>query len=630
MKKVYTTVLVLLVCIFALGGILTAADWYREDRTTNIISVGELSAEINDIYEQDTVAMPGDNISKIVSVRNNGTSDEYVRVRLSGVWTDSGEVAQEGELSYEINKDDWIADEETGYYYYTKILKPGETSEPLMYSFTLDGPGVNNYYSFRPGSITVAMEAVQAAAGGLSLWEGGPIQEDNAPLRQAGENAGLLRSDRGSYYLYGDGEIPVDFRGADDGFLFGTADLFKAFKNILPGQTVIQNISVGNSSGSAVRIYLKAACRDEGSGELVVRLLENYTLLTVKSGGTTVYSGPVWDVRDNINADELYGSGICLGEFNVDEQKSITAELKLSAEVDNEFEGLAGEVDWIFYARGSEREDIPQTGDNNMNIYLMIMLVSGGACVAIILTKMIVKRISAVRGGGGSSRFVRRSSGNVGGRDRSRGYRSIPFLIVAGVSAAALGTGITMAFMTDTSAVQNTVEPGALKLELEETAFDPDTVLSPDLTVPKDPFVKNTGNVPMLTFIRVNIPVKSVSTVDPETKKIVPEAEHELFSFEAGNDWILMDSYISTTEQGEKEAVYVYGYIAAVLEPGEATTALFNEIRFLNVLEGELEYASLLDVKVCGYGVQSEHIAADSEMAARLGYAYENFVKEAE
>ena len=164
MRKVYIIILIMLTCSFAVCGLLAAADWYREDRTTNTVSVGNLSAEIIDIYEQNTVTMPGDTVSKVVSVKNTGGSDAIVRVRLTGTWTDSGEETVPEQLSYEINEEDWLYDNESGYYYCTSVLAPGDVSAPLIRSFSLNGPNINNVFSGRPGCITVAMEAVQAAA----------------------------------------------------------------------------------------------------------------------------------------------------------------------------------------------------------------------------------------------------------------------------------------------------------------------------------------------------------------------------------------------------------------------------------------------------------------------------------
>ncbi len=618
MRKIYITVLAVLTCIFALGGLLTAADWYREDRTTNIISVGELSAEIIDIYRQGTVAMPGDEIGKIVSVRNDGVSDEYVRVRLSGIWDDSGKAAEENEITYEINTGDWIREESTGYYYYTKVLKPGETSEPLMYSFALSGPDINNYYSYRPGSITVAMEAVQAAAGGASIWSGAVRGADAGE-----ENHPLSGEDYGAYVLYGEGEIPVTFSGKDDGFRFGAeGDLFKPFKNILPGQTVIQNISVENESDITTEIYLRAACENQELEGPVARLLTEYAFVTVYSGGEAVYKGPVKnDSGSGVNG--LYAEGICLGEFETDGKKALTVELELSPEVDNEFSGLAGEVDWIFSARGTEREPVPQTGDEKLNVYLLIMIVSGGACILLVAVKKIGSAISGRRAA--SDRFKRPGRREAG----QKGYRSIllPAAVIAVAASVALGTGMTLAFMTDGTSASNSFTPGTLKLDLEEPSFEPDPVLSPGISVPKDPVVTNTGNVAMLTFITVGIPIKNVRTVDAETKMIIPAAERELFSFECGEDWVLMDGYTSSDGAGGKKAMYVYGYVPGPLEPGAVTSALFTEIRFLNVLEGELECASALDVKVDAYGVQARNIAEGESMEDRLSYGYEIFVK---
>ncbi|MBP5730450.1 MAG: hypothetical protein J6X19_04510, partial [Clostridia bacterium] len=115
MRKLYVITLVVLTCVFAVSGIFAAADWYREDRTTNIISVGELSGDLIDIYEQGTVVMPGDRVSKVVSVKNSGTSDGLVRVRLESMWTDSGEEMAAEQFSFDINEENWLFD--SGYYY---------------------------------------------------------------------------------------------------------------------------------------------------------------------------------------------------------------------------------------------------------------------------------------------------------------------------------------------------------------------------------------------------------------------------------------------------------------------------------------------------------------------------------
>ncbi|MBO4326344.1 MAG: hypothetical protein J5950_03630 [Clostridia bacterium] len=622
MKKVYIIILTALVCSFAVCGILAAADWYREDRTTNTVSVGNLSAEIVDIYEQDTVVMPGDTIDKIVSVKNTGESDEIVRVRIEGEWTDSFEPADPEQLSCETNGDDWIFDAGSGYYYYTDVLSPGEVSEPLMRSFSLSGPNVNNVFSGRPGRITIVMEAVQAAAGGVRIW-GKTNDELSIKYDERPEHGD-------------DSESGVTFRGSESGFDFGdNSDLFSSFKNLLPGQTVIQNISVGNSNVQSTEIFLKAECGDRGNDELLLRLLTGYTEIEVKANGKTVYKGPVW--RDGavpelraaedggqdgraLALEELYGGGISLGSIAADSDTQITVELKLSPEAGNEFQDLAGDVDWIFCARGGN-EPIPQTGDNELSIYFVYMIAAGAAVILL----MLIRLLASGKGGGNES-----LSGGAVRAGKIRKTWIIP--VIAAVSAALAAVVIftvsgTFAFMTDKESAENEISPGSLSIELTEPGYEPGHVLDPGAAVSKDPTVTNTGTVPMLAYIRVRIPIKNVATVDGATKMIIPAAERELFSFTPDGSWTMIEKVIAASNDGSKHADYVFGYELKALDPGEDSVPLFEEIRFINILEGELEYGAEIDVDVSAFGLQNAHIAEGQTMAERLSHGYYTIVK---
>ena len=620
MKKIYMIILTVLICSFTVCGALAAADWYREDRTTNTISVGNLSAEIVDIYEQDTVVMPGDTVEKIVSVRNDGDSDELVRVRITGMWTDNGEVIAPDQLICDIDSENWLCDTETGCCYYKKVLSPGEVSEPLLRSFSISGPKVNNYFSYRPGVITIAMDAVQAAAGGASIWgktnEELSIEYEERP--ELGENS----------------ESDVEFRGSDDGFDFGSdSDLFASFKKLLPGQTVIQNISVGNSDKESTEIFLKAECMSEDKDELLRTLLTHYTDVEIKAGGRTIYSGPLWrgDTKENLrlgpdqesensaggNSDEFYADGISLGTIDADSGTQVTVELKLSPEAGNEFQDLIGDVDWIFYAKGTGREPVPQTGDNT-SAFFLYMIIAGTACLLLIMVRVIV-----------SARERRSSQEKKGDGKWKSGYGIVPVVLAAIVAAGVLTASVTLAFMTDSETAVNDLKVGTLSIDLTEPRYTPGKVLEPGAVVPKDPTVTNTGTVPMLAYIRVNIPVKTVATVDSVTKKIIPAKARELFSFVSDNSWVEVEKTTVTGEDGNVYACYVYGYAVKALDPGEVSEPLFEEVRFLNILEGELEYGSEIDIPISAFGIQDRHVAEGGNMAERLTNAYELFVKEA-
>ena len=612
MRKLYVITLTVLVCVFAVSGIFAAADWYREDRTTNIISVGELSGDLIDIYEQENVVMPGDRVSKVVSVKNSGTSDGLVRVRLESVWTDSGEETADGQFIFDVNKENWLFDADTGYYYYLGVLAPGATTEPLLNSFSVSGPDMNNYYSYRPGSILVTMEMVQAAAEGISLWD------------RSNSDLGIEYPERSGYSPEDD--TGVAFEGPEGGFSFGdNGDLFASFKNILPGQTVIQKINIGSRHGETTEIFLRATSAGGGplSSEteaLLTELLTKYTDLKVSVGGELVYRGPVWQengsekrASQDPEASGLYENGISLGRFYNGDGLPVTVELELSRDAGNEFQSLAGEVDWVFSASGAERPQVPQTGDKSNRIYIIVMIAAGAACLALMAARAIAHR--GMRGGG-----------------QRKGVRFIaPVLSALLLSAAILAvaatlTGGTSAFMTDAETGENSVKMGELSIELSEPSFVPDRVLQPRETVEKDPQVTNTGSVPALVYLKVAIPLKNVKTVSHETKEILPAELHELFSFEASEAWTLVGRYNYAEPIGRHDAIYVYGY-RDVLAPGATTPPLFETVTFLNILEGELPGGAGAVIGLDAYGLQSEHIAEAGDIDARLQYGYDRFFK---
>ncbi|MBO7407867.1 MAG: hypothetical protein J6V14_09585 [Clostridia bacterium] len=610
MRKLYVITLVVLTCVFAVSGIFAAADWYREDRTTNIISVGELSGDLIDIYEQGTVVMPGDRVSKVVSVKNSGTSDGLVRVRLESMWTDSGEEMAAEQFSFDINEENWLFD--SGYYYYLGVLAPGETTEPLLDSFSVSGPEINNYYSYRPGSILVTMEMVQAAAEGISLWD-----KTNSDL-------GIEYQERPGYSAEDD--TGVAFEGPEDGFLFGdNGDLFASFKNILPGQTIIQKINVGSKHGETTEIFLKATPTDgeplspEVEAQLT-ELLTKHVELIVSVGSEQVYRGPVW--QDNVRlrsagpdaeSADLYGDGISLGRFYTGDGLPVTVRLELDRSVGNEFQNLAGEVDWVFSASGTDQPPIPQTGDNSNRIYIIIMLAAGSACLALLAARAIAVR-------------KRRGGRKVNGVRFVAPVLSALLLTGLLIGAATL-TGGTSAFLTDAETCENEANMGSLSIELTEPSFVPDQVLQPRQTVDKDPQVTNTGSVPALVYLKVTVPIKQVKTVSHETKMILPAETHELFSFIASEDWLPVGRYNRFEPSGDHHSIYVYGY-RGVLDPGETTPPLFETVTFINLLEGELPAGTEAVIDIDAYGLQSENVAETLDIDARLQYGYDQFFKE--
>ena len=112
--------------------------------------------------------MPGAEISKIVTVKNTGASDAWVRIKVEKTITLARGVQGTPDLSLvrlDINTEDWT--EQGGYYYYNHSLKPGETTKPLFKTVTF-APEMGNMYQNSKADIVVQADAVQVANNGAS------------------------------------------------------------------------------------------------------------------------------------------------------------------------------------------------------------------------------------------------------------------------------------------------------------------------------------------------------------------------------------------------------------------------------------------------------------------------------
>lgn len=119
--------------------------------------------------------MPGMDVSKIVTVKNTGDSDAYIRVKLDKTIKLSEMIELPGDngpdmslVTYDINTADWT--ERDGYYYYNKVLAAGEETTPLItkVSFSKD---MGNLYQNSTVKIDVTAYATQVANNGATALE---------------------------------------------------------------------------------------------------------------------------------------------------------------------------------------------------------------------------------------------------------------------------------------------------------------------------------------------------------------------------------------------------------------------------------------------------------------------------
>lgn len=192
----------------------------------------------------------------------------------------------------------------------------------------------------------------------------------------------------------------VTYLGKAENFIFspGTkespSNLFPNFQNVIPGDTITQQIMVKNKESKKVKIYLRSLGAQKDSEDFLSQLK-----LTVKQEGSSAkYTGP---------ADESgkLSDWVCLGTLSPDAEIKLNVTLEVPVTMGNEFQEQAGYLEWEFKVEEldsdgttSQPEDdrndpendpianvgSPKTGDN-ANIILYSLLMTGALIVLIAL-----------------------------------------------------------------------------------------------------------------------------------------------------------------------------------------------------------------------------------------------------
>lgn len=196
-------------------------------------------------------------------------------------------------------------------------------------------------------------------------------------------------------------------------------------------------------------------------------------------------------------------------------------------------------------------------------------------------------------------------------------------LAVLGIAAMlfAASVGVTQAFLTSMpAAVLNKVTPGALRVKLEETKWNPLKAkeLVPGSCVDKDPTAVNTGSSEEWVFMKVTVPKKEIVEVDEHTKRKQERKNMQLFEFAASEEWELIEK-----DEKKNAAELIYGY-RSILKPGEKSVPLFTQVKLVNYLEGELDIQEGLEIPVDVMSIQSNVCTPDTP----LKRIYELYLKQ--
>ena len=173
--KLKIVVVALAAALLAFMGQSTAAYYQTIGKATNVVTSCNIQFIIHEMTDQGTefptegvYILPGDVVSKKVSIESDCAHPFYLRVKLV-YGTDAQDLTAEDCLKLNINSDKWQLHD--GWYYYKDVVNPGETTTDVFSHVEIVGSKVDTAHIGKTLSLTVNAQAVQS--------ENNPIKGDN-------------------------------------------------------------------------------------------------------------------------------------------------------------------------------------------------------------------------------------------------------------------------------------------------------------------------------------------------------------------------------------------------------------------------------------------------------------------
>lgn len=144
----------------------TLAYYSTVGKATNVVTSGNIQLIIHEKTDAGTefpkegvYIVPGDIVSKKVSIENDCEHPFYLRVKMVyGV--NSEELTAEECFKLNINEEYWELHD--GWYYYKTIVEPGETTPDVFSHVEMVGAKIDNSYIGKTLTLTVDAQAVQS------------------------------------------------------------------------------------------------------------------------------------------------------------------------------------------------------------------------------------------------------------------------------------------------------------------------------------------------------------------------------------------------------------------------------------------------------------------------------------
>ena len=199
---------------------------------------------------------------------------------------------------------------------------------------------------------------------------------------------------------------------------------------------------------------------------------------------------------------------------------------------------------------------------------------------------------------------------------------TVKIMTLAGILCLASVGGVS-AYLTDYEKVSNEFTVGKVDIELKEPEWKPEEnkKIEPSKGIHKDPQITNTGTNDAFVYMEVSIPMANVEAAAENGERLGKKVQ-ELFYFEAKDNWMQL-----SVQNTESRRTYTYAY-TKILKPQETSEALFDTVKFLNLIEGQLD-GQTFEIPVRAYAIQTSYTGGSSDnLSEQIKAAYEKYVNQ--